>query len=208
MKRAALACLLLALAAGCGAGSAGQPTRLTFTALNSSVGTAIFHLDCGPAGGDVADAAAACAALHRDPTLVTSPTQFTCIGGPSSWFDVTISGRLDGKVVQQKFSTCWTPQSATLGRLGLARTLQQHLRTPRHGRLIAGQTRTFPPGALRPGDFLTCRIAGHDLRLGVPAAAGTLGSMGYGGKSVAGATLSGTRHANGSVTAYCRRGQP
>jgi hypothetical protein len=133
MKRLVLALPLLLVAAGCGSGTKLAGTKLTLTAVNPNVGQAVFHLDCGPAGGDVVDPAGACAALGRDPTLVTSPQPYTCLGGPSSWFDMTISGRLDGKTVHQKFSTCWTPQMATLKKLGLASSLARHVLRPRDG---------------------------------------------------------------------------
>jgi hypothetical protein len=118
MKRAALAVTLVALAAGCGSSHAAQhATRLTLTANSGMVGEAVFHLDCAPAGGDVADPAAACAALQRDPKLVTSPEGFMCWG--DGW-NVTISGRLVGNLVHERFATCWTRQSRTLAKLGLA----------------------------------------------------------------------------------------
>ena len=206
MKRLVLALPLLLVAAGCGSGTNLASTKLTLTAVNPNVGQAVFHLDCGPAGGDVSDPAAACAALGRDPTLVTSPQPFTCFGGPSSWFDVTISGRLDGKPVQQQFSTCWTPQMATLRKLGLASWLTRHVLRRRDGIVRPGIRRTFPPGTLRPGDILICRILHHRLQLGIPARFGSIGSTGFGGKNVVTVTLTGARYADGSVTAGCHRG--
>jgi hypothetical protein len=205
MKRLAFGVVLVALAAGCGTGGNVAGTHLTLTALNPNVGLAAFHLDCGPAGGDLADAAAACSALSRDPGLVTSPKPFVCIGGTSSWFDVTISGRLAGKSVQQKFSTCWTPQMKTIGKLGLSwSSLEQHILPRRHGVVAPFTTRTFPPGALRPGDLLTCTVQGHEIELGVTDHVGELGSTGFGGG--VNVTLTGTRHADGSITATCRHG--
>src|SRR5436190_11972543 len=136
MKRFALALGLFVLPAAAGCGDSGMNlagTKLTLTAVNSNVGQAVFHLDCGPAGGDVMDPAAACSALGHDPALITAPQPYTCIGGTFSWFDMTISGRLAGKLVHRKFSTCWTPQMATLKKLGLASSLaparpQAHVR--------------------------------------------------------------------------------
>lgn len=66
-------------------------------------------------------------------------------------------------------------------------------------------SRVFPPGQLRPGDLLTCTILGHKLELGIADRAGSLGSMGFGGKNVTSVTLTGTRHADGSITAGCTR---
>jgi hypothetical protein len=206
MKRLALGLALVFLAAGCAGARDISGTRLILTALNPNVGLVVFHLDCAPAGGDVADPAAACAALQRNPALVTSPTPFTCIGGTTSWFDVTIDGRLDGRTVHRKFSTCWTRQSATLGKLGVGQSWSGHIRPRRQGVIGPDSSRDFPPGALRPGDLLTCGILGHELELGISRGVGSLGSNGFGGAGVVGVTLTGTRHADGSVTASCRRG--
>ena len=204
MKRAALALPLVVLAAGCGGSAKLASTHLTLTALNPIVGMAVFHLDCQPTGGDVADPAAACAAIAHDPKLVTAPTPFTCIGGTTSWFDVTIDGRLDGKPVHRKFSTCWTRQSATLAGLGLGRSVSGHIRPRRRGVVQPSSSQVFPPGALRPGDLLTCTMLGHDLKLGVADRVGSLGSVGFGGD--VNVTLTGTRHADGSIAAGCRGG--
>jgi hypothetical protein len=182
MKRLLLALLVLPLA-GCGNAADLTGTKLTLTAVNPSVGQAVFHLSCEPATGDVSDPAAACAALGRDPKLVTSPQPYTCLGGPSSWFDMTITGRLDGKPVHRKFSTCWTPQMATLKKLGLARSLTHHILLRRDGIVRPGIRRTFPPGTLRPGDILICRILNHRLQLGIPAGFGSIGSTGFGGET-------------------------
>ncbi len=206
MKRVALGLLLAALAAGCGS-SGGLPTHLTLSALNPNVGEAVFHVDCG--GRGVAQPAAAkstttaCDALRSNPSLITAPQPYTCLGGPSSWFDVTISGRLAGKPVFQKFSTCWTPQMPTLGKLGLFKSLERHVLPRRHGVVLPGIRRTFPPGALRPGDLLTCTVGGHELELGVSDRVGSLGDTGFGGR--VNVTLAATRHGDGSVVARCGR---
>jgi hypothetical protein len=206
MKRLALALLLLSAAAGCASGRNLAGTKLTLTAINPNVGQAVFHLDCGPAGGDVTDPSAACASLGRDPTLITSPKPFTCLGGPSSWFDMTISGRLAGKRVHEKFATCWTPQMATLQKLGLARSLGRHVLRRRRGVVHPGGRRTFPRGTLRPGDILVCMTLHHRVQLGIPDTFGSIGSAGTGGRDVVSLNLAGTRKADGSVTARCRLG--
>jgi hypothetical protein len=199
MKRVTLALFLLLAITGCGGGMNLAGTKLRLTAVNPIVGQAVFHLDCGPTGGDVSDPSSACSALGNDPRLVTSPQPFTCLGGPSSWFDMTISGRLGGKPVHQKFSTCWTPQMATLKKLGLASSLEGHVLQRRHGLVRPGIPRTFPAGALRPGDLLVCKALHRSVEMGIPDSVGPIGSVGS-----AGATLTGRRHADGSVTASCR----
>jgi len=200
MKRLALALPLLLVAAACGSGTNLAGTKLTLTAINPNVGQAVFHLDCGPAGGDVSDPSAACAALAHDQTLVTAPKPFTCLGGPASWFDMTISGRLAGKPVHRAFSTCWTPQMATLGKLDFASSLERHVLRRRHGVVQPGKPHTFPRGMLRPGDLLVCTFHHHRAQLGIPAEVGPIGSLG-----TAGLTLTGARHTDGSVAASCRR---
>jgi len=200
MKRLTLALPLLWVAAGCGSTMNLAGTKLTLTAVNPNVGQAVFHLECGPAGGDVSDPAAACVALGRDPKLVTSPQPYTCIGGTFSWFDMTISGRLAGKPVHRKFSTCWTPQMATLKKLGLADSLGRHVLHRRRGFVQEGIQHTFPPGTLRPGDLLVCRTRHHRLEMGIPATFGPIGST-----STSSLTLTGRRSADGSITARCRR---
>ena len=181
-------------------------TKLRLTAINPNVGLAVFHLECDPAGGDVSDPAAACAALGHDPRLIKSPQPFTCLGGPSAWFDLTISGRLAGKPVHRKFSTCWTPQMATLDKLGLASSLGRHVLPRRHGLVLPGRTRTFQSGALRPGDLLVCRLR-HRARvqMGIPDTHGPIGSAGS-GRAHDALTLTASRSADGSITASCRRG--
>ena len=206
MKRFALVLALLVVsAAGCGNDMNLAGTKLTLTAVNPNVGQAVFHLDCSPSGGDVPDPSAACTALRRDPRLVTAPQPFACFGGPTSWFDVTIAGRLAGKPVQQRFSTCWTPQMPTLKKLGLAGSLERHVLKRRHGIVAPGIPHRFPRGTLRPGDLLVCRILHHRLQLGIPETVGPIGSTGTGGRGVVRVTLRGARHSDGSVTAYCYR---
>ena len=192
------------------AGALGHPsTQLTVVALNSWVGRAVFHLDCNPAGGDIPTPARACAALARTPQLVTSPKPFTCLGGTSSWWDVTISGWLHGKPIKRAFSTCWTPQMTTIGRLRLAwPVLQRHLVARRVEAVMPGTSTVFPPGELRAADLVTCTILGHHLQLGVPIDVGPPSSTGFGGANVTTVTLSVARHRDGSVSAGCRSGNP
>jgi hypothetical protein len=220
MKRLVLGLSVLVLA-GCGSGMNLARTKLRLTAVNPNVGRAVFHLDCGPAGGDVSDPSAACAALGHDPRLITAPQPFTCLGGPTSWFDVTISGRLAGKPVHRTFSTCWTPQMATLGKLGFASSLESHVLPRRRGQVQPGTKRTFRRGALRPGDLIVCEIEHHRLQLAIPTGGDPISRTGasFGGKltevgyssneTITGAkhvTLSGKRNGDGSITAGCRRG--
>jgi hypothetical protein len=121
----ALSCLLLLpFVVGCGiTQTPAAGTELTIRAVNSDVGRSEFHLNCEPPGGDVPNPEDACAALAKTPELVTRPEPFVCARGRFSWWDVTISGNLGDKPIDTKFSTCWTEQMATLGRLGLLRGL-------------------------------------------------------------------------------------
>src|SRR5205807_409060 len=130
----------------------------------SSVGRALFHLTCSPAGGDLPDTSRACAAIGAQPALVTRPKPFVCAGGTFSWWDITVSGRFRGRPLRRFFSTCWTPQMATIGRLGLSwHVLRQHLEPRRREGLIGGQEHTYAAGVLRPADLVTCDVRGHHL---------------------------------------------
>jgi hypothetical protein len=194
------------LLAGCGGRSSTPSTELTLLALNPFVGRAAFHLACGPSGGDLDNPKRACSALTAHPELVTNPKPFVCGGGTFSWWDITITGRLHGRAIRTHTSTCWTPQMAMIGRLGIGwKSLRAHLLPRRHEAVIAGVPRTFPGGRLRPADLVTCDILGHKLEDGVPIEFGT-SSEGYGGKNVISVTLSVTHNRDGSVTATCRRG--
>ncbi len=209
MKHPVFLCLLLIPSlVGCGSGQGasqkGPATQLTMRAVNSSVGRAVFHLDCEPPGGDLPDPAKACAALAASPDLVTSPKPFTCLGGTFPWWDVTISGRLNGKAIDRAFSTCWTPQMATLGRFGMSDVLEKHLLPRRSEAVLPGTTHVFEPGALDPADLVTCDIRGHHLEMGVPEYTGPSGSVGYNGANIVGVTLTVGRHTDGSVSASCR----
>lgn len=208
MRRAGFLCLLLTLPlAGCGGGSKPPATALTILAVNSSVGRSVFHLDCGPAGGDVPDPAKACVALAATPQLITEPKRFICAGGTFSWWDVTITGRLDKKPVRRFFSTCWTPQMATIASLHLGwPVLQKHLLPRLHVSVLAGTTHVFPPGALRAADVIACDIRGHQLAMGVPDTFGSGGSVGYGGTNIVSVNLTVSRHRDGSVSATCGDG--
>jgi hypothetical protein len=201
----ALCALVCAALAGCGGRGGPTATDLTFLALNPNVGRAAFHLRCAPPGGDLARPAKACAALAAQPDLVTAPKPFVCIGGTFSWWDVTITGRLRGRPVQTRTSTCWTPQMATIRRLGMGfSSLRAHL-LPRHREtVLPGAPHTFAPGLLRPADLIKCSILGHRLEQGVPLTPGTA-STGYGGKHTTSVTLEVTLGRDGSVTASCRR---
>jgi hypothetical protein len=76
---------------GCGSSQGSAPaTELTIRAVNSDVGRSEFHLTCEPPGGDLPDPVRACAALAKEPELVTAPKRFVCAGGMFSWWDVTI----------------------------------------------------------------------------------------------------------------------
>lgn len=205
---AALLCLgLVVVLAGCGGGGSRPATDLTILAVNFEVGRSSFRLECLPPGGDLPDPVRACAALAAQPQLVTNPKPFGCFGGITSWWDVTIAGRLNGKPIHRAFSTCWTPQMATLGRFGMnATVLQKHLLPRRYESVLAGTKRVFAPGVLRPGDLVRCEIRGHHLSLGVPTQSGPSGSIGYSGLHGS-VTLSVGRNRDGSVSASCHIGR-
>jgi hypothetical protein len=203
MARLVVGFLVAVSLAGCAGGA--PPTDLTFLAVNTFVGRAAFHLTCSPSGGDLRNPARACAAVAARPQLVSNPKPFVCRGGPTSWWDLTITGRLRGREIRTHTSTCWTPQMALIGRLGIAQQLQAHLLPRRHEAVRPDVPKTFPSGVLRPGDLVTCKILGHRLEDGVPLGYVT-SKGGYGGKNVTPVTLSVTHHGDGSVSASCHVG--
>ncbi len=180
-------------------------TSLTIVALNVWVGRAVFHLRCGPTGGDVPDSTKACGALDQQPELVTSPEPFVCRGGPTSHWVVRISGWLNGQTIRQSFETCWTPQMPTIGQFGLTgEVLRKHLVPRRQKSAPAGKAHRYPPGVLRATDLVTCSILGHHLSVGVPIEAGQSASVSYGGTHPI-VVLTVTHNRDGSVTATCHR---
>ena len=204
----ALCVLGVALGAGCGHAQPASRTQLTVVALNEWVGRAVFQLECAPAGGDVPHAAAACAAIARQPQLITQPKPFVCSGGPDSWWDITVVGRLNGRPIRSSFSTCWTPQMATIRRLGLQKALLKHLVARRHETILAGTTQQIPAGVLRSTDLVSCDILGHHLSTPVPDTTGPDAkvSTGFGGTGYTSVVLSVAHNLDGSVTASCHVG--
>jgi hypothetical protein len=176
--------------------------HLTVLAVGEQGGRALFHLRCRPAGGNVAQPAKACAAIAAQPSLVKNPKPFYDLG-PNTWY-FTISGHLNGKPVHFSGESSWTPQFALIDKLGLAKPNGQplHLEPQRHGFVGLGQTRTFAPAVLRPGDFVTCRV--HHHYLGAPLAMSVPIHKGFGGYRGAMPGVIGVRRrADGSVVASC-----
>ena len=112
-------------AAGCGEES--PSTSLRLVATNPSVGRATFTLECEPAAGDVPRPAAACAGLARDPDVLLRPKRFVCFGGTSSWWGIRIAGRYDGKLVDVRTDTCWTPQMDLIRVLRIGNEIDRHV---------------------------------------------------------------------------------
>lgn len=205
MRLLAVLLFLTAAALLGGCNRSAPSTELTILAVNPSVGRAVFRLECEPAGGDIPRPERSCMALASDPTLVTAPKPFTCLGGTFSWWDVTITGRLRGRRIDRNFSTCWTPQMTMIGRLGLEwPVLQKHLLPRRHEELAAGDERTFARGRMRTGDLVTCDIHGHHLEMGVPPPRGIGPSRtSYGGANIVSVFLAVTHNRDGTVHAEC-----
>ena len=203
---ALLVLLLIALLTGCGKehGPSAGGTDLTIRAVNSSVGRSEFHLSCEPPGGDLPDPARSCAALAKDPKLVTKPEPFTCAGGMFSGWDVEITGRLSGKPIDTEFSTCWTIQMATLERFGMDDEVREaHMLPRRHESVLPESRRVFEPGTLEVGDEITCDIRGHHLDAGVPSYVGEPMSIAYNGRYIVGVTMTVELHEDGSLVADC-----
>lgn len=215
-QRRALVGIVAVIAAGAvlgvelkGLGSvAPVPANLTVLAVGNEgvvgqVGQrALFHLRCDPAGGNVADPAKACAAIAAQPSLVTDPKPFYNEGSDSWYF--TISGSLKGKPVHVGVGGDWMTQMALINKLGLAGPHGQPLRLEpiRHGSIRLGQTHTFAPGVLRPGDLVTCRVP-HSYQ-GVQLATSVPVHKGQGRWFGATPGLMAVRiRADGGVTASC-----
>ena len=189
--------VLLVVAACCAGCSSGRPaTRLTILAVNPNVGRAVFQVACP---------GRACAALEAEPSLATRPKPFVCWGGPESWWELWITGRVRGRPVHAHVATCWTPQMPLIGKLGIAQTLKAHLIPRRRRMLVLGEHRTFPAETLRPGDLVLCTTHRYRLRAGVPLIYEAGGSgEGWGGKRIE-YMLRVVRDRDASVTASCRR---
>jgi hypothetical protein len=118
---------------------------------------------------------------------------FVCVGNQYSWWDITLSGRIRGRDFNSHIATCWTPQVALIGRLGLAPTLEAHLLPRRREDINGGDQRTFPAGLLSSGDLVVCQMHGRRLEQGVPIEAETPSETGYGGVGVTSVALTVTR---------------
>lgn len=179
-------------------------TEVKILAVNPHVGRAIFRLSCGPpAEGDIPSPERACAALRENPGLVTSPRRFICGGGYGAGWDITISGRIEGRRFRSRTGTCWTPQMETISRLGIASTLDSHLVPRAHVDLAGGTQTLIPAGVLQAADLVICRTHGRRLEQGVPIEAEATSSTGYDGAGVRAVWLRVTRHEDGSVSASC-----
>ena len=177
-------------------------------ALGPRGGRALFHLKCDPASGNVADPAKACAAIAAQPSLVTNPKRSLnwspVEGAVYAWY-FTITGRLNGKPVHFSGESPWWPQIALIDKLGLTGPHGQPLRLQqlRHGSVAMNRTRTFAPGALRPGDVVTCRVHGSyrgpALAMGVPVHRG----VGPSGDSSTPGVMAVQVRPDGAVIASC-----
>jgi hypothetical protein len=202
---------------GLGAVAAPVPANLTVLAvaqdsgaLGLKGGRALFHLRCDPAGGNVAQPAKACAAIAAQPSLVTNPKRslewpIDTVGFATTFWYITITGRLNGRPVHFNGESPWTTQIALIDKLGLASPHGQPLRLEplRHGFVGMNQTHRFAPGVLRPGDVVACRVhhsyRGPPLAMGVPPHRG-VGP--YGDSSTPGVMAVQVR-ADGAVIASC-----
>jgi hypothetical protein len=206
-----MALVIVALAVSTTASHAGASdtpsTKLTIVALNESVGRAVFHLSCEPTGGDLPDPTNACAALDRQPELVTSPQPFVCRGGPQSHWLIEIGGWLKGQETHQSFESCWTLQAPLIQAFALTwDVLRQHLVPRRYRSMRSGTTRHFAAGVLRAADLVTCNILGYHLALGVPVTPGGRASLSS-GRPRSAVVLWVAYNRDASVTASCHRGR-
>ena len=180
--------------------SEGFPGRGTVPQGNG--GRALFHLKCDPASGDVADPAMACAAIAAQPSLVTNPKPYLPgravvgfgvgipVGGPlmqvCHWHPAKlcpangpdyfkITGSVNGRAVHFGGGGIFATDVPLVAKLGLATRYGKpvvRLEPQRHGFVAMNHTHRFAPGALRPGDLVTCRAnrsyKGTPLAMSVP----------------------------------------
>ena len=125
--RVRVAALAAAGVAAAGCGDESPSTSLQLVATNPSLGRATLRLECDPARGDVPRPAAACAGLARDPAVLLHPKPFVCFGGTFSWWEIRITGRYNGKPVDVRTDTCWTPQMELIRVLGIGREIDRHI---------------------------------------------------------------------------------
>jgi hypothetical protein len=202
MRKAFLILTLVAAVAttGCGGGnrSGAGKTQLTILAEQDYLGRASFHLSCRPTGGDVPSPSKACAAVERDPKILTKPELPVCIGAFGSGWHVTVSGLLDGHPVHTAFyMDCWT-SDMPLHRAGIWGELEKHLLPLKHLNLKLGETKTFPPGTLHTGDRITCPEGAKGVTKPVVFETRVFANNGPP------LLLSIVRRRDGSVTATCR----
>jgi len=117
------AAMFAVILTGCGGQAAGE-TSIRLVADSGMGSKAVFHLRCDPARGDIAHPAQACAALKKAPDALFHPSPFMC--GAQSW-KISISGRFEGRSVNVKTETCWTPQMKLIDLLGIANQLNAHI---------------------------------------------------------------------------------
>jgi hypothetical protein len=93
---------------------------------------------------------------------------------------------------------------ATLGRFGLTiDVLQKHLAVRRHRAVVAGTSRVFPVGLLRPTDYVTCAVPGQILSVGVPLKNGQRSRITFVRKAAPPIALLVIYEKSGSVRAIC-----
>jgi hypothetical protein len=197
--------LLIPTLTGCEIGQA-QGTELTIRAVNDRAGRAEFRRSCDPPGGDLPNPARACAALSKEPDLVTRPEPGDCRVQGCAW-GVAIEGSLDGKPIDVEIITRlptpgWVPPGI-LGRLGISwEVLQKHV-FRRHEEMLPETKRVFEPGELEVADLITCDIRGHHLEASVPSHRGSPVTVGYSGADIVGVTMTVQTREDGSVAADC-----
>jgi len=115
-----LALVAAVVLTGCGEDRAAVgKTQLTMVVTDLNRGRAAFHLSCQPPRGDFPSPAKSCAAVEKNPTIVTDPKPLNCIGCIGSGFQVSFGGLIDGRPVQsQLFIPAWNG-SMPLVRVGL-----------------------------------------------------------------------------------------
>ena len=93
--------LLAAMLAGCGGHA--SSTRLRIEVADGT-GLRVYRLQCGPARGTARNPEAMCAALRRQPDMLSTPSSIVCGPSGAPTERIRVSGSSRGKPVRVEFA--------------------------------------------------------------------------------------------------------
>jgi hypothetical protein len=104
--------IALAIVAGCG--SQASSTRLTIEVADSA-GARVYRLQCEPAKGTARNPEAMCAALRRQPEMLSTPRSVVCGPGGTPTERIRVDGSFHGKAVHAEFADACSPGGDGVG---------------------------------------------------------------------------------------------